>query len=580
MPSWILALFIFLIVVIRFLGLELSPPGFFLDEAAGASNILCLIQDGKDFHGQSWPLFSAAFEEAGFYTPVYLYGQYLWSHLVGNSIAGFRSFSAVINALTICLLFDLTRIKIGLKAGLWVALSAAIMPWSFQLSRIAWDPPLAAFFLVAFIWMVNISKVFWLSPLALSLALYSYSPTRIAAPLVLLFLPGISLQRKIALGSLTVMLCIPLAIYMRNPQFMERANTVAIWSSAFDNPYAHYSLIEFGQLFLNQYLEHFSFNFLFASGDINLRHSSHFSGMLSWYDALGILGALAIPLVSIAKLNNGNLTDSQKYLFKIALVGILAGMIPAALTRDGIPHALRSITAWPFFALLVGISINYWLNVFKSKKIEWAVFGTAAIFCLFYLIHYFEYYPKLAEKAFELQPRAEREPIADAYRRIENGSSCDDIRQEKNIRTFSPTVIGKSINFGLNGNGTAFLRDSWQMQEMWGLWSRGASSSIEVPLPVDVNAIHSFNIFIKPFISLRNPEQTIEVFVNQRLYTTLYLNKGQDYHLAIDLSDSDKQKKAIKVKFKYQNAVSPNKIDAQSNDARVIALGLISASFQ
>lgn len=580
MPSWILAVFISLIVGIRFFGLETSPPGFFLDEAAGASNILCLIQDGKDFHGQSWPLFSAAFEEAGFYTPIYLYGQYLWGHLVGSSIAGFRSFNAVINALTIFLLFDLTRLKIGFKAGLWVALSAAIMPWSFQFSRIAWDPPLAAFFLVAFVWMVNTSKVFWLSPLALSLALYSYSPTRITAPLVLLFLPGISLQKKIVLGSITVMLCIPLVIYMGNPQFMERANTVAIWSSAFDNPYAHYSLMEFGQLFIQQYSQHFSFKFLFTSGDVNLRHSSHFAGMLSWYDGLGIVGTIAMLLLFIKKFNLVRPTDSQKYLFKITLVGILASVVPAALTRDGIPHALRSITAWPFFALLVGISIDYWANIFKRKKIEWAIFSIAVIFCIFYLIHYFVLYPKLAEKAFELQPRSEREPIADAYRRIANGASCADIRQEKPLHTFSSTNLNKPIYFGLNGNGTAYLRDSWQSQEMWGLWSKGGSSSIEVPLPIDIAAIHSFTMLIKPFISLHNPEQTTEVFVNQKLYTTLYLNKGEDYHLKIDLSDSDKQRKSIKVKFKYQNAVSPNKIDAQSSDERVIALGLISASFQ
>ena len=46
--------------VVRFCGLEVSPPGFFMDEATPAVHAMCLAETGKDGDGNAWPLYSRA----------------------------------------------------------------------------------------------------------------------------------------------------------------------------------------------------------------------------------------------------------------------------------------------------------------------------------------------------------------------------------------------------------------------------------------------------------------------------------------------------------------------------------------
>ena len=58
----LIIVFICLINLSRFLFLEVSPPGFYTDEAAGATQALCIAQSGYDFYGQFLPLFPRGFE--------------------------------------------------------------------------------------------------------------------------------------------------------------------------------------------------------------------------------------------------------------------------------------------------------------------------------------------------------------------------------------------------------------------------------------------------------------------------------------------------------------------------------------
>ena len=70
----------------KFLGLDHSPPGFYGDEVAGATQTLCLLEDAHDFQGNKLPLFAEGFPGAGQYTPIYLYGEpafarsWVWLH--------------------------------------------------------------------------------------------------------------------------------------------------------------------------------------------------------------------------------------------------------------------------------------------------------------------------------------------------------------------------------------------------------------------------------------------------------------------------------------------------------------------
>ena len=50
----ILICLIIFINVVRFIALEDSPPGFYIDEVAGATHIACLRQTGADAYGKNF----------------------------------------------------------------------------------------------------------------------------------------------------------------------------------------------------------------------------------------------------------------------------------------------------------------------------------------------------------------------------------------------------------------------------------------------------------------------------------------------------------------------------------------------
>lgn len=152
---------IFLIIFLnawRFIGLEISPPGFYLDEAAGATQIICLKETWRDFYGNGPGLFTAGFPGFGLYTPIYVYGEMLWTSVFGNAIWAFRSFLALTTSLTVYFLYLWVRNISSDKTALYVAFAASISPWAFQFSRIAWDPPLAVLFLVMALWISTLKN--------------------------------------------------------------------------------------------------------------------------------------------------------------------------------------------------------------------------------------------------------------------------------------------------------------------------------------------------------------------------------------------------------------------------------------
>ena len=91
-----------LLNAIKFLGLGYSPPGFYIDEAVGAAEVICLAQTGSDLASLRYPLFAQA---SALYTPAYLYGELVWTSIFGYKPASFRSLLVFVNILTIAFLY-------------------------------------------------------------------------------------------------------------------------------------------------------------------------------------------------------------------------------------------------------------------------------------------------------------------------------------------------------------------------------------------------------------------------------------------------------------------------------------------
>ncbi|HEX6085472.1 MAG TPA: glycosyltransferase family 39 protein [Thermoanaerobaculia bacterium] len=313
----------------RFVRLNDTPAGFYLDEAAGAATILCIDQPR---------LFFEELPGTGtFFTPAYVYSGFVWTKLFGSSIAAIRAHVAFYSVLTIVAVFLVARFFLGLDGGLLAALAAAISPWGFPFARIAWDPPLAPCFAMWGVWFF-LTKRPIVAGLLFAAAMYTYPPARLHVPLIALVLyvgqasacPD-RLKPVLRSAAALVIACVPLVVLTLNGTLSARANALAVWSV--DRPVAR---------FFANLGAHLSPDFLLFRGDLNPRHGTQLFGILSWLDVAAIVAGVWL------------LRTANRKLLVIGVTGWHGALIVASLSWEGVPHALRSITGWPFVALLTG----------------------------------------------------------------------------------------------------------------------------------------------------------------------------------------------------------------------------------
>lgn len=130
-----IACLIVVLVVPRFVGLEQSPAGFYVDEAALAAHAICLSAHGHDAHGQPWPLLPPVLG-GGYGTPGLLYPTAALAKVFEPSYGFLRLVPAAFTTLTILAVMALAQVWRGRTWALWTGLAAAASPWAFQFSRI------------------------------------------------------------------------------------------------------------------------------------------------------------------------------------------------------------------------------------------------------------------------------------------------------------------------------------------------------------------------------------------------------------------------------------------------------------
>jgi DNA-directed RNA polymerase subunit RPC12/RpoP len=407
--NWLVVALIVATCVARFVSLDASPPGFYVDEAAHAMNAICIQQTGHDGHGAFMPLFSRALGE--FTPPTLLYGEALWSTMFGTSITSFRAMAAFFSVLTIFGLFLLGSTLLDRQAGLFVALAGAVSPWSFHFSRIAWDPALAPCFLVFgayFFLRSGKTRDALLASVALTLAMYAYGPQRVQVPLlVLLMLPlkarltRVSLKWVAVVAVTMTVLLSPLAYAVVFGALQARFDSLSVFSASGSLPAAL-------RLFVANFFRHFDAGFLWFTGDANLRHSTGSVGHWGWLNVLAVLagaGYLAVALFNGRRVRLGRL----ELVLLFGGAAYLSGVIPAALTNEGIPHALRSIGCWPFLALFVG-TIFWRLGKIQANVVP-IICVVAAGFFSAYSWDYFVHYPRRAGDWFNADVKQHAETM-------------------------------------------------------------------------------------------------------------------------------------------------------------------------
>jgi hypothetical protein len=327
---------------LRMIGLEKCPNGFFRDEVEKGYNAWALASTGGVLHmdpqdGLHWERTPWMVSVMGTHTSA-IY-QYLTVPMVaagGLSIRSTRMTAAFVGTLTILLLACLVSRMLGVIAGVFAGAWLGFVPWHLVFSRWALQGIFVPFFMVITLFGIyGIERDRkWGLPVALGslgLLFYSYSGAQPfviawAVCLFIIYRRKISWHRPWTWVAFILFLApvIPTLMVRLEPGGSERIQRISIWGDADSIP------IILGR-FIRNYFSHLDPRFLFLSGDSHPRHSPPNMGQLLPAD----LFLLPVGLVySIRK---------RMIMAAPLIAALLCAAVPAALTREGIPHALRSV---------------------------------------------------------------------------------------------------------------------------------------------------------------------------------------------------------------------------------------------
>lgn len=329
---------------LRLFQLTSNPPELFEDEVSGAASIWSLVTTGHDVTATHLPFLMT---RLGPQHPLYYVFTLPLQALLGQQVLAVRLPAAILGIASVVLLYALLR---GLGARERIALGAAacfaILPWSVSFGRVGWDQAsYAPVLLLGLVFLTHAlarrsGRLLVAAAAVLAVSVYAYQIALLMTPLFTfaLILPrhrslfAIGLRPIALAGALGVVIALPYVItLLAVPEIGARARQISTFARGVDGV----SL----QVFLSNHVENLGADFLFVSGDPNLRHGFGRGALFLWsapFAALG-LGQLVLRM-------------PRDPLAFTVVAWILLAPLPAALTDDGVPHAGRAllgIVAWP-----------------------------------------------------------------------------------------------------------------------------------------------------------------------------------------------------------------------------------------
>jgi hypothetical protein len=158
----------------------------------------------------------------------------------------------------------------------------------------------------------------------------------------------------------------------------------------------HNKIIVFGNIFINNYFESLSGDFLFVKGDPSPRQNSSASGGFYIIESVLVLAGLYFLLTKQKEIQN-----NEKFTILFLL---LAGPIPGDLTQDGGNHATRQFLLIFPLIVLASLGMVCVYRILKGKtKLVWAsAISVILIWSFFNYVHYFfVHYPWDSEKFWQ-----------------------------------------------------------------------------------------------------------------------------------------------------------------------------------
>ncbi|MFZ5437855.1 MAG: ArnT family glycosyltransferase [Patescibacteria group bacterium] len=379
MKKWpmLLSLLVFLVAVFfRFYQLGAVPVALYWDEIAMLVDARAVAETGHDMHGNS--MWQAIFPSYGDYKlPVYiwlaslsvkLFGASEWALRLPSALAGLGTM--IFAGLIIGNLFAKQSQRVKNWLGVLAMLMIAVAPWSILFSRTAFEGHVAQFLLTVSVWLV-LKKQRWgewrvLASILGAVATYTYFSVRFIWPVLFISLSLLFVldfgKRRSLLANLKMIfgfIGLPLLIYFISLQPMYNSPLYAV-SNQFrlsttsvlnmkDWPVEsnQYKLLAGNQLLdkvtyhpyllmarelARNYADNMSIDFLFLTGDPNLRHGTGQHGLFLW--------------IFLPSFIYGWYKLFPNYWRQgvVLLVWWLLALLPASVP-ESTPHALRSLNA-------------------------------------------------------------------------------------------------------------------------------------------------------------------------------------------------------------------------------------------
>jgi len=388
------------------------PPALNWDEVSIAYNAYSVLKTGRDEWGQFLPLHFKSYGE--YKLPAQIYASIPGIAIFGLNEFGVRITPVIYGTLTVLLLYLLIQEAFKIRSvSLMSAFLLAVSPWHVQLTIASFESSFSLFWVLMAIWFLlkGLKKPKWLifSMLPFGFSVYTYNSARVFTPLFLfataiIFRKYFWEKRKWFLVSVALFtaLMIPLVPFVLSGEAGARYKLVSITDEKGLVPrinerrgastlpgilprLIHNKVTYLSFYFAKNYLAHFTPDFLFIKGAGHRQHHVQGVGELYWFQSPFIL----LGLYYLLKKKDRNL--------KILLPWLLLVFIPAALTNDSIPNALRTVIAAPVYQIFTALGIYAVYGWVKNKKLFYLLIGISIIIFLInfsaFLKNLFVYYP-------------------------------------------------------------------------------------------------------------------------------------------------------------------------------------------
>src|SRR3990167_1106678 len=374
---YLVCLFLILILglFLRTYQLDQIPAGFFADEAANGFNAYKLLATGADEYNKPFPFYFQSFGD--YRTPVAIYSMIPIVALLGLSELSVRLTMAIYGTLTILILYLAVKASLNTRgrnmqevSGLSAALFLAVSPWHIHFSRSGFEYIPMPFFLSLSLlffykFITSDNKSSYLLPLsAVSFVVTFYT----AYVIQLVMLPLLSLLFVIYYRSIiqvkrsTFFITATILIVGFLPFIQATLAGQALTRFQSVSPFAQgMSLESISGPIIKTYLEHFSADFLFTKGDIDM--PGHFITRHS-VRGMGELYLIQLPLIIFGLLF---LFQNHKRFLLIIFFLIFLYPIGSTVVAEG-PFSHRSLLGVIPFTILTGVGLSYLLKIMVNLK--------------------------------------------------------------------------------------------------------------------------------------------------------------------------------------------------------------------